>query len=66
MMTIKILYFLFFRAKIQVENKKGSTALDIALAFADPRIVDIVQRRWDQLPPPIDKRKKSKIPFLSK
>jgi len=45
-------------AKIQLENKKGSTALDIAFAYADPRIIEIVQKRWDQLPPPIDKRKK--------
>ncbi|XP_057289679.1 ankyrin repeat and EF-hand domain-containing protein 1-like isoform X1 [Hydractinia symbiolongicarpus] len=45
-------------AKIQVENKKGQTALDIAKAFSDPRIISIVQTRWDELPPPVDKRKK--------
>ena len=54
-------------AKIQLENKKGATALDIAFAYADPRIIEIVQKRWDQLPPPIDKRKKGgkgMVPFL--
>ena len=41
-----------------MENKKGQTALDIAKAYADPRIVTIVQRRWDELPPPADKKRK--------
>ena len=46
-----------YRAKIQLENKKGQTALDIARAYADPRITYMVQTRANQLPP-IDKRKR--------
>eukprot|EP00795_Rhopilema_esculentum_P010503 gene10503-19218_t len=50
-------------AKIQVENKKGQTSLDIAKAYADPRIVAIVQKRWDEIPPPVDKKRgRSKSP----
>jgi len=44
-------------AKIRMENKKGQTALDIAKAYADPRIVAIVQKRWDEVPPPSDKKR---------
>ena len=47
-----------FRAKVQVENKKGHTALDIAKAYADPRVLQVVQKRWDEIPPPVDKKKK--------
>jgi len=36
------------------------TALDIAQSYADPRIVEIVQNRLEQLPPPIDKRKRGR------
>ena len=43
--------FLNSRAKIQVENKKGQTALDIAKAYGDPRIIHLVQSKWDALPP---------------
>ena len=42
-----------------MENKKGQTALDVAKAYADPRIVAIVQKRWDEVPPPSDKKRKS-------
>ena len=49
---------LHHRAKIQIENKKGHTALDIAKAYADPRVVAIVQKRWDEIPPPVDKKKR--------
>jgi hypothetical protein len=48
------------RAKVQTENKKGHTALDIAHAYADPRVIVVVQKRWDEIPPPVDKNKKGK------
>ena len=48
----------FFSAKVQLENKKGHTALDVAKAYADPRVVAIVQKRWDEIPPPVDKKKR--------
>lgn len=47
-----------FSAKVQLENKKGATALDIAKAYADPRVVAVVQKRWDEIPPPVNKKKK--------
>ena len=43
-----------------MENKKGHTALDIAKAYADPRVLQVVQKRWDEIPPPVDKKKKGK------
>ncbi len=52
------LSFALCRAKIQLENKKGQTALDIAKAYADPRINAIVQKRWNEIPPPVDKKRK--------
>lgn len=45
-------------AKMQTENKKGMTPLDIAQAWADPRVYDIVQRKWDTLPVPKDQKGK--------
>ena len=50
-----------FRAKIQLENKKGQTSLDIAKAYSDPRIMAIVQKRWDEMPPPVDKKRKYQL-----
>ena len=55
---IQFPFRLFFRAKVQLENKKGHTALDVAKAYADPRVVAIVQKRWDEIPPPVDKKKR--------
>ena len=55
---IQFSFRLFFRAKVQLENKKGHTALDVAKAYADPRVVAIVQKRWDEIPPPVDKKKR--------
>ena len=54
------MHVVVFRAKVQVENKKGHTALDIAMAYADPRVIAVVQKRWDEIPPPVDKKKKGK------
>ena len=50
--------FTLCRAKVQLENKKGHTALDVAKAYADPRVLAIVQKRWDEIPPPVDKKKR--------
>ena len=52
------LFRLVFSAKVQLENKKGHTALDVAKAYADPRVIAIVQKRWDEIPPPVDKKKR--------
>ena len=58
-----------FSAKVQLENKKGHTALDVAKAYADPRVVAIVQKRWDEIPPPVDKKKRKeneyKEPYIA-
>ena len=47
-----------FRAKIQIENKKGETVLDIAKAYGNLKIIDTLQEIWDSLPNPKDKRKR--------
>ncbi|KAK7103920.1 ankyrin repeat and EF-hand domain-containing protein 1-like isoform X2 [Littorina saxatilis] len=46
-------------AKMQTENKKGMSPLEIAQSWADPRVLDIVQRKWDTLPS-LDKKKGGK------
>ena len=33
-------------------------ALDIAKAFDDPGVLSVVQQRWDEIPPPVNKKKK--------
>ncbi|XP_028407753.1 ankyrin repeat and EF-hand domain-containing protein 1-like [Dendronephthya gigantea] len=53
-------YLISMGAKVQLENKKGHTALDVAKAYADPRVLAVVQKRWDEIPPPVDKNKKGK------
>eukprot|EP00794_Sanderia_malayensis_P015808 gene15808-17402_t len=52
-----VLFMIEKGAKIQMENKKGQSSLDIAKAYADPRIIAIVQKRWDEIPPPLDKKR---------
>ncbi|XP_064621436.1 ankyrin repeat and EF-hand domain-containing protein 1-like isoform X2 [Lineus longissimus] len=37
-------------AKLQIENRKGHNPLDVAMAYADPRVLDAVQEKWDTLP----------------
>lgn len=34
--------------------------MDIAAAYGDARVYDIVKTKWDSLPPPSDKKKKGK------
>lgn len=44
-------YLITLRPDVRMENKKGQTALDIAKAYADPRIIPIVSAYLDSLPP---------------
>ena len=32
--------------------------MDLALAWADPRVIDVVQTKWESLPAPSDKKGK--------
>lgn len=36
----------------------GQTPVDIAKAWADPRVLDIIQKKWDSLPTQKDGKKK--------
>lgn len=42
--------------KVQTENSKGHTPMDVAIAWADPRVVDVVQLKWESLPAMGDKK----------
>ena len=33
--------------------------MDVAVAYGDARVYDIVKTKWDSLPPPSDKKKKA-------
>ncbi|XP_006625836.2 ankyrin repeat and EF-hand domain-containing protein 1 [Lepisosteus oculatus] len=59
-------YLIKCGAKVQLENKKEQNALDIAKAYADFRIVDMVQAKFDTLPKPKDKKGKGKPAAKSK
>nr|XP_046228641.1 ankyrin repeat and EF-hand domain-containing protein 1a [Scatophagus argus] len=50
-------------ASVNAENKKGQNCLDIARAFADCRITDLIQDKMDSLPKPKEtaKGKGSKV-----
>ncbi|XP_076442386.1 ankyrin repeat and EF-hand domain-containing protein 1-like isoform X2 [Babylonia areolata] len=52
-------YLINHGAKMQTENKKGMSPMDIAQAWADPRVLEIVQRKWETLPS-LDKKKGGK------
>lgn len=45
-----VAYLISLRADIRLENKKGQTAVDIAKAYADPRIIPMVTAYLDSLP----------------
>ncbi|KAK3583308.1 hypothetical protein CHS0354_038919 [Potamilus streckersoni] len=47
-------------ARIQTENKKGQTPMDCAQAWADPRVYEVVQAKWETLPASSDKKKGGK------
>ena len=48
-----------FSAKVHLENKKGLKALDIAEAYADQKIIAIVEKKTSEALPK-DKKKKGK------
>ncbi|KAF6028163.1 ANKEF1 [Bugula neritina] len=51
-----VTYLIEKGAKLQIENKKGQTPMDIAGAYADPRVYSAVKAKWDSLPAPKDKK----------
>ncbi|XP_064428895.1 ankyrin repeat and EF-hand domain-containing protein 1 isoform X2 [Mirounga angustirostris] len=53
--TVK--YLLDIGAKFQLENRKGHTPMDVAKAYADYRIVSLIQEKLDNLPKPTENQK---------
>ncbi|XP_013962524.1 ankyrin repeat and EF-hand domain-containing protein 1 isoform X2 [Canis lupus baileyi] len=53
--TVK--YLLDIGANFQLENRKGHTAMDIAKAYADYRIISLIQEKLDNLPKPAENQK---------
>ncbi|XP_076463503.1 ankyrin repeat and EF-hand domain-containing protein 1-like isoform X2 [Babylonia areolata] len=45
-------YLIDHGVKMLTENKKGMTPMDIAEAWADPRVLNIVQTKWESMPHP--------------
>ncbi|KAG8583982.1 hypothetical protein GDO81_008624 [Engystomops pustulosus] len=43
-------------AKVQIVNKKGQNVLDVAKAYADYRLIDLIQAKLDSLPKPKEKK----------
>uniref|UniRef100_A0A8C5UWP0 Ankyrin repeat and EF-hand domain containing 1 n=1 Tax=Microcebus murinus TaxID=30608 RepID=A0A8C5UWP0_MICMU len=63
--TVK--YLLDIGAKFQLENRKGHTAMDIAKAYADERVISMIKEKLDNLPKPADNQKmKGKPPLKQK
>nr|XP_027778087.2 ankyrin repeat and EF-hand domain-containing protein 1 [Marmota flaviventris] len=59
--TVK--YLLDIGAKFQLENRKGHSAMDVAKAYADYRIIDLIKEKIDNLPKTAENQKmKSKTP----
>ncbi|KAK0047251.1 ankyrin repeat and EF-hand domain-containing protein 1 [Biomphalaria pfeifferi] len=52
--------------KVQTENKKGLTPMDLAYSWADPRVFEIVQAKWETLKPKEDKKGKKPKPKAKK
>ncbi|XP_004610982.1 ankyrin repeat and EF-hand domain-containing protein 1 [Sorex araneus] len=53
--TVK--YLLDAGAKIQLENRKGHNAMDVAKAYADFRIIGLLKERMDNMPKPAENQK---------
>ncbi|XP_047398458.1 ankyrin repeat and EF-hand domain-containing protein 1 [Sciurus carolinensis] len=53
--TVK--YLLDIGAKFQLENRKGHTAMDVARAYADYRIIDLIKEKLDNLPKTAENQK---------
>merc|ERR1712154_660732 len=53
-------YLITAGVKMQTENKKGLTPMDLAYSWADPRVFEIVQAKWESLPVPKGDKKGGK------
>ncbi|KAM8775104.1 ankyrin repeat and EF-hand domain-containing protein 1 isoform 2-T3 [Rhynchonycteris naso] len=63
--TVK--YLLDIGAKFQLENRKGHTAMDVAKAYADYRIINLIKEKLDNMPKPSENQKlKGKTPLKVK
>ncbi|KAI4537922.1 hypothetical protein MG293_011325 [Ovis ammon polii] len=63
--TVK--YLLDIGAKFQLENRKGHSAMDVAKAYADSRIIGLIKEKLDNLPKPAENQKpKGKPPPKAK
>uniref|UniRef100_A0A2K6EV96 Ankyrin repeat and EF-hand domain containing 1 n=2 Tax=Propithecus coquereli TaxID=379532 RepID=A0A2K6EV96_PROCO len=63
--TVK--YLLDIGAKFQLENRKGHSAMDIAKAYADDRVISLIKEKLDNLPKPAKSQKlKGKPPLKPK
>ncbi|EPY79179.1 ankyrin repeat and EF-hand domain-containing protein 1 isoform X2 [Camelus ferus] len=63
--TVK--YLLDIGAKFQLENRKGHSAMDVAKAYADYRIIGLIKEKLDNLPKPAENQKtKGKTPLKVK
>ncbi|CAG2211743.1 Ankyrin repeat and EF-hand domain-containing protein 1 [Mytilus edulis] len=51
-----VAYLISRGVRVQTENKKGHNPMDLALAWADPRVIDVVQTKWESMPTPSDKK----------
>ncbi|XP_032151316.1 ankyrin repeat and EF-hand domain-containing protein 1 [Sapajus apella] len=61
--TVK--YLLDIGAKFQLENRKGHTAMDVAKAYADYRIIGLIKEKLDNLQKSAETQKlKGKTPIL--
>ncbi|MGH0149174.1 UNVERIFIED_CONTAM: hypothetical protein FKN15_062839 [Acipenser sinensis] len=59
-------YLIKAGAKVQIQNKQEKNAMDTAKAYADFKIVDLVQAKFDTLPKPKEKKGKGKAPAKPK
>ncbi|XP_076971452.1 ankyrin repeat and EF-hand domain-containing protein 1 isoform X1 [Tamandua tetradactyla] len=63
--TVK--YLLDIGAKFQLENRKGHSAMDVAKAYADYRVIDLIKEKMVNLPKPTENQKvKGKPPLKLK
>ncbi|KAM6163791.1 ankyrin repeat and EF-hand domain-containing protein 1 [Rhynchocyon petersi] len=53
--TVK--YLLDLGAKFQMENRKGHSAMDVAKAYADYRIIDLIKEKLNNLPKPAENQR---------
>ncbi|XP_053430625.1 ankyrin repeat and EF-hand domain-containing protein 1 isoform X2 [Nycticebus coucang] len=53
--TVK--YLLDIGAKFQLENRKGHSAMDVAKAYADYRVIGLIKEKLDNLPKPAENQK---------